>query len=373
MTFNPKLSFEEPNIRWFGAKPGPTVDNTIPIQNAWDTVAAGELQVMHHGPGMWGTNSPWLLPQEDGSSLLGAAPCGVNRFGATTLFALPGSNIPCVVAGKEWYNNVTSGTRDAQSLVFKNICVWGGGWEPQENHDTDPVNSSAEVDYCMVMHGSAFVIEGCSFFSSNLDTFVIAGGLGRNGSAVITESHEGWLGRNATRFSGRDGIAMLSGSQDHEFTRWKIQYAGRHAFYVPNGASAQSVTKMHPSRCGSDMAHIESSWEVLISEWYIDALGDYQDNVATPWRAKNANRYGIWIEGNDGDAYHVVNNIMHTESTGGQIDPVIGIHYKGWATIYGNTLIYQTSDASVTMLEAQTPHGAAAWAYIPTGSNVAHT
>jgi hypothetical protein len=105
----------------------------------------------------------------------------------------------------------------------------------------------------------------------------------------------------------------------------------------------------------------------MINHCYLDAVGDFMDGVATPWRAAGDVRYGIWMAGGDDNCIHVDHNFGQTESTGHQKDPVVLLKLKGWVVATNNHLRYQRTDSSVTAIEDT---GSTPWSVI-TG-NVIH-
>lgn len=339
--------------RDFGVKFDGVTDDAAAWQNAFNAMPARGNLELSEGESICG--STVLLPQDRrGCSISGIGLPSNQWQSATTIRAKTGSGLTAIWASPEWYNNLANGDpgyQKDQAITLERITFWGGGFDDSGGtHDT-VIETTAHTQYGLVIHGSNVKVDKCFFMSANLDGLLAAGDKARNGTTTISETHELWVTECGFRYTGRDGFHGLSGAQDNYVGRCKAQYCGRHGFCNDNGASAYTYDDNHPSRCGSDMFHVDSTWECNVHHNYCDAVGDFMDNVATPWRTATAKRYMIYAGGGADNCIHVDNNHGHTESTGGQIEPVVMLYLNGWCMTSFNSLRFQTTDASVSRVE----------------------
>lgn len=352
-------------VKDFGAVGDGVTDDSAAIQAALDAMTTGSSLYFPDGVYIIGTTL--LFPTVDGVTLW-CAPGSNGRFSGATLRAKTGAHLAATIASPEWYNSWPVGgtQKDAQGITISGLSFDGGGVRP--SNPSVVMETTANTQYGLVMHGSNHKLLNVFVNSANMDGLHAAGSFGLDGTTTISETHEMWIDGGGIRNVGRDGFHAAPGAQDGSCGRVKVQYAGRHGFYTDDVTSAWDLGRNHPSRCGSDMFHHESGWEYDVSHNYLDSLGNFLDGVATPWRAADAKRYGIYMNTGNGNCAHVQSNRMHTNTAGSAVQPIVGLYLDGWVVATDNTLIYQASDSSVTMVENG---GTPAWAVVR--DNVAHT
>lgn len=350
-------------VKDFGAKGDGTTDDAAAIQTAINSTPANG--VLYFPEGVYLVGTPITLPVVDGVTLKGASGSNARNSSVTILAKNTGTPLTGIFVSYEWLNNSTT-TKDGQGLTIEGITFDGGGFAAGSTHDTQ-IETTSHTVYGLVIHGSNHKLINIFVNSANSDGVYIAGNKGINGTTTISETHELWWMGGGVRYVGRDGIHIAPVAQDGYIGRIKIQYAGRHAVFTDDSTAAWDFDHLHPSRCGSDFFHCLSGWEYNISHCYLDALGDFMDNVTTPHRAATDIRYGIYMTAGTDNPAHIDHNRMHTESSGGQVEPVVGLYLRGWCIATYNTLRYQASDTSVTLKDVSIP------AYAFDVGNTAHS
>lgn len=346
----------------YGAKGDGVKDDAAAIQAAIDDMQEGGC--LFFPPGKYMVGSTIILPKVNYAQLVGTGVPGMSGLPTASIVAAPNANLFAIAATEEWFYNLTgAGHKDAIG-----ISIFGLGFDGGGQAIDGVVETTANTQYGLVVHGIEFMVERCYINSTNSHGLVVAGITGADGSTSISESHEGRIQMCGIHHTGGDGFHAMPGAQDGYFSRSKVQDCGGHCIFTDNACAAWTFLENHPTLSGKDIFHCLSGWEYDISHNYIGRFG--YDGVGVPGRPAGSNRYFIYVYTGTGGAAHIADNHMHTHKPdgSGMSDPVVGLCLKGWVNAHDNTCMSDPNDSSVTMIQDD---GTTAWSVVR--DNVAHS
>lgn len=352
----------------FGAVGDGITDDTVALQAALDSMEA-HSSMGFDGQYLVDPTTPLRLPTADGVTLWGAPGSNGRNSGATLLAkATGGAPGVAIMVSPEWYNNWAVGDpgKDAQGITISGLSFDGGHLNP--SNPTEAIENASHADYGLIIHGSNHKLLNVFFNSFNVDGLLVAGNKGRDTTTTITETHEFWYIGGGIFNCGRDGFHAMPYAKDGHVSLVKVEYCARWAFWTDDNCAAWDFSHCHPSRCGSGFFHLMSGWDSNIDCAYLDSLGKWLGGIATPWRGASDPIVAIWVETSDHNVCHIHNNRGHTDNGGSTTWPVVLLHIKGWVVATYNTLMYETTDTSVTAVDDA---GIPAWAF--NVGNVAHS